>query len=162
MMPYHFQTDCRGTSFSEVLIAMAIVPICLLGAMGAFHAAERSIGQGATASRALAMVEARIEAKRAARWDLLLLDDLNVDGLPDVVMHDDGLAGDLAGGDGTYSATWEQDRVLLTWTVTPTRGANLSASGYVVIEARASYGSGGQQQEVRVATVRANPSFVGR
>ncbi len=153
--------DCRGTSFSEVLIALVIVPISLLGAMGAFHAAEQFISQGETASRALALVESRIEAKRAARWDLLLFDDLNADGKTDVVMHDDGLNGDEIGGDCRYTGSWEQDGVVLTWTVTPNRSGTLAAAGYVFLEARASFGSGVQQREIRATTLRANPRFVG-
>ncbi len=153
--------DCRGTSYAEVLIALAIVPISLLGAMAAFHAAEQFISQGAAGGRALALVESRIEAKRASRWEFLLLDDMNFDGRPDVVMHDDGLNGDEVGGDHRYTGVWELDGVVLTWTVAPNRGSTLAAAGYVVIEARAVLGSGGSQREVRAATLRANPWFVG-
>jgi len=32
-----------------------------------------------------------------------LLDDLNHDGASDLVMHDDGVAGDVLAGDGVYS-----------------------------------------------------------
>lgn len=153
--------DCRGTSYSEVLVALAIVPISLLGAMGAFHAAEQFISQGAAGGRALALVESRIEAKRVTRWEFLLLDDMNLDGRPDVVMHDDGLNGDEVGGDHRYTGMWEMDGVVLTWTVEPNRGDALAAAGYVVIEARAVFGSGRYQREIRAATLRANPWFVG-
>jgi hypothetical protein len=153
--------DCRGTSYSEVLIALAIVPISLLGAMGAFHAAEQFISQGAAGGRALALVESRIEAKRASRWEFLLVDDMNLDGRPDIVMHDDGLNGDEVGGDHCYTGIWESDGAKLTWTVAPNRGDVLAAAGYVVIEARAVFGSGGSRREIRAVTLRANPWFVG-
>ena len=113
------------------------------------------------ATRALAMAESRIEAKRAVRWDRLLLDDLNHDGIPDLVMHDDGAGGDVLAGDGVYSGSWDQDGVQLIWTVTPSRSGSLSASGHVLIEARAVYAAGEGQREVRVGTLRANPVFVG-
>jgi hypothetical protein len=113
------------------------------------------------ATRALAMAESRIEAKRSMRWDRLLLDDLNHDGVPDVVMHDDGTDGDLMAGDGVYSGRWDQDGVRLIWTVRPSRSGPLSVSGHVLIEARAVYGADGAQREVRVGTLRANPLFVG-
>jgi hypothetical protein len=151
-----------GSSFSEVLVAMVIVPIALMGAMGAFHAAGRTIGQDTLASRALAMAESRIEAKRAARWDRLLVDDLNYDGLPDVTMRDDGQGGDLVAGDGVYSGSWEQDGVVLTWTVAPSDIGKVMQAGYVVIEARATYGAGQGQREIRMGTLRANPVFVGQ
>jgi hypothetical protein len=83
---------CRaesGVGFAEVFVAMALTMIGLAGAMGDFQAAERSLRMGMLATRALAMAESRIETKRAARWDRLLLDDLNYDGIPDLVMHDE-------------------------------------------------------------------------
>ena len=150
-----------GASFAEVLVAMTLTLIGLVGAMGAFQAAERSIRIGTLAMRALAMAESRIEAKRSVRWDRLLLDDLNHDGVSDLVMHDDGVAGDVLAGDGVYSGSWDQDGVRLIWTVTPSRSGALSDSGHVLIEARAVYAAGENQREVRVATLRANPMFVG-
>ena len=150
-----------GASFAEVLVAMTLTLIGLVGAMGAFQAAERSIRVGTLATRALAMAESRIEAKRSVRWDRLLLDDLNHDGASDLVMHDDGLAGDALAGDGVYSGSWDQDGVRLIWTVTPSRAGSLSGSGHVLIEARAVYAAGESQREVRVGTLRANPLFVG-
>jgi hypothetical protein len=151
----------RGASFAEVLVAMTLTLIGLVGAMGAFHAAERGVRIGTLATRALAMAESRIEAKRSARWDRLLLDDLNHDGVPDLVMHDDGAGGDALAGDGVYSGRWDQDGVQLIWTVTPSHSDSLSTSGHVQIEARAVYVAGESQREVRVGTVRANPLFVG-
>jgi hypothetical protein len=150
-----------GASFAEVLVAMALTLIGLVGAMGAFQAAERSFRMGTLATRALAMAESRIEAKRSARWDRLLLDDLNHDGVPDLVMHDDGAGEDVLAGDGVYSGSWDQDGIYLTWTVTPSRSSSLSASGHVLIEAHAVYEASEGQREVRVATLRANPVFVG-
>ena len=150
-----------GVSFAEVLVALALTLTGLAGAMGAFQAAERSIRIGTLATRALAMAESRIEAKRAARWDRLLLDDLNHDGVPDLVMHDDGAGGDVLAGDGVYSGSWDQDGVHLIWTVTPNHSGPLSAAGHVLLEARAVYAAAEGQREVRVGTLRANPVFVG-
>lgn len=155
-----FHTE-GGASFAEVLVAMTLTMIGLVGAMGAFQAAERILRTGALATRALAMAESRIEAKRSARWDRLLLDDLNHDGVPDLVMRDDGTGGDVLAGDGVYSGSWSQDGVQLVWMVTPSRAGSLSASGHALIEARAVYATGEGQREVRVGTLRANPVFVG-
>jgi len=150
-----------GASFAEVLVAMTLTMIGLAGAMGAFQAAERSLRTGALATRALAMAESRIEAKRSVRWDRLLLDDLNHDGVLDLVMRDDGAGGDLLAGDGVYSGSWDQDGVHLIWTVTPSRSGSLSASGHVFLEARAVYAAASGPREVRVGTLRANPRFIG-
>jgi len=151
----------RGVSFAEVLVAMALTLTGLVSAIGAFQAAERSFRTGTLATRALAMAESRIEAKRAARWDRLFLDDLDHDGVPDLVMHDDGAGGDAMAGDGVYSGRWDQDGVQLVWTVTPSHSGSLSASGHVLIEALAVYKVGENQREVRVGTLRANPVFTG-
>ena len=150
-----------GASFAEVLVAMALALIGLAGAMEAFQVADRSLRTGMLATRALAMAESRIEAKRSARWDRLLLDDLNHDGFPDLVMRDDGAGGDVLASDGVYSGSWDQDGVHLIWTVTPSRSGSLSASGHVLIEARAVYSAAEGQREVRVGTLRANPVFIG-
>ena len=76
-------------------------------------------------------------------------------------MRDDGVDGDVLAGDGVYSGRWDQDGVLLIWTVTPSRSDSLSVSGHVILEARAVYAAGESQREVRVGTLRANPVFVG-
>ena len=150
-----------GASFAEVLVAMTLTLIGLVGALGAFQATERIVRTGTLATRALAMAESRIEVKRSVRWDRLLLDDLNHDGVMDLVMHDDGVGGDVLAGDGVYSGRWDQDGIQLIWTVTPSHSGSLSASGHVQIEARAVYAAGESQREVRVGTLRANPMFVG-
>ena len=155
-----FQAE-GGASFAEVLVAMALTFIGLAGAMGAFEAAERSFRTDRLATRALAMAESRIEAKRSARWDRLLLDDLNHDGLTDLVMRDDGVGGDVLAGDGVYSGSWEQDGVRLIWTVTPSRFGSLPASGHVLLEAHAVYEAGAVEHEIQIGTLRANPVFVG-
>src|ERR1700704_4582605 len=150
-----------GASFAEVLVAMTLTLIGLAGAMGAFQAAGWSLRTGTLSTRALAMAESRIEAKRSARWDRLLLDDLNHDGVPDLVMHDDGAGGDVLAGDGVYSGSWDQDGVHLIWTVTPSRSGSLSAPGPVPIDVWGVCAAREVRREVRVGTVRANPVFVG-
>jgi hypothetical protein len=156
-----FLCSMSGATFSEVLVAMALTWAGLLGAMGAFHAAQQSIGQGVLATRAMGLAESRLEAKRAAPWAQLLVDDLDDDGVPELVMHDDGTGGDRAAGDGVYSALSEQNGVTLIWTVAPNRPQSLASSGYVLIEARARYRSGTAEHEVRLATLRANPVLAG-
>ena len=150
-----------GSSFAEVLVAMTLTLMGLVGALSAFQAAERSFRTSTLETRALAMAESRIEAKRSVRWDRLLADDFNHDGVPDLVMRDDGADGDAVAGDGVYSGSWDKDGIQLIWTVTPSRSGSLSISGYVLIEARAVYVAGDGQREVRVGTLRANPVFLG-
>ena len=150
----------RGATFSEVMVAMALTSVGIMGAMGAFEAADKSLGRDALAARALAMAESRLEAKRAVPWGQLLLDDLDHDGVPEVTMHDDGTGGDRAAGDGIFSAMLEQQGVTVVWTVSFVPVESHRNSGAVVIEARGIYGASGERQ-VRLATLRANPAFSG-
>ena len=150
-----------GATFSEVLVAMALTSAGLVATMGAFQAAHQQFGRGVLATRALELAESRLEAKRAVRWDQLLTEDLDQNGIPETFMHDDGTAGDRVSGDGIYSARLEQNGVTLIWTVAPNHGGNLALSGYVLIEAQASYRSKYGDHELRIVTLRANAALAG-
>lgn len=150
-----------GFTFAEVMVSMAIMSVALVGAVSTFHVATQRFHQGMLASQAFALAESRIEAKRSARWDRLLVDDLDHDGQPDLIMRDDGQEGDVSPGDGVYSGSWEENGIHLRWTVTFSRPGALSASGSVLLEATASYMTDQGPREVRISTLRANPTFVG-
>ena len=151
----------NGASFSEVLVAMALMMIGLASAMGAFAGAERTTGQNALKTRALAMAQSRLEAKRSVRWEHLLMDDLDHDGVAEIMMNDNGDGGDRIAGDNIYSAQWEHGGILMIWTVAPHHGCPLSVSGLAVLEVQASFRSSSGEHEIRLATIRANPAFVG-
>ena len=151
----------RGLSLVEVMVAMTIAGIALMAAMGAVQVSARYAQQGVMKTRALALAKGRLEAKRSVRWETLLQDDMNHDGIVDATMNDDGVGKDETAGDGTYTAAWEQDGVSLVWTVAMDRPGPLSGAGFVVIRATATYAGFGDRTTVQVATVRANPVFVG-
>jgi hypothetical protein len=151
----------RGATFSEVMVAMALISLAVIGAMGAFEAADKILRLDGFAARALSAAESRLEAKRAALWSQLLVDDLDHDGVPDLSMHDDGTGGDRVAGDGIYSAMHEEHGVTVMWSLAAAHAGRLGASGAVVIEARAVYRASGGEREVRLVTVRANPAFAG-
>src|SRR5574341_1306162 len=111
----------RGFSLIEVMLAMVILAFAILGVMGMFQWADHGLRQGDRATRALAMAESRLEAKRTIPWKALLTDDLDADGAPEVTMHDDGKDPDTVAGDGIYSAGLETDGIRLVWTVQPDR-----------------------------------------
>ena len=129
--------------------------------MGAFEAADKSLRRDTLAARALAAAESRLEVKRGVPWKQLLSEDFNHDGMPDLTMHDDGNEGDHIAGDGIYSAMVEQQGVTVIWTVMFPPSDSLTNSAMVLIEARGRYRAGGEEREVRLATLRANPSFAG-
>lgn len=154
--------DGLGFSLIEVMFAMVILAFGVLGVMGMFQWADHGLRHGANGTRALAMVESRLEAKRTVAWDALLLDDLDSDGIPEITMRDDGTEGDAEAGDGVYTASREQDGIRLVWTVQPDRAGSLRSVGSIVIQARASYQVGqGQWREIRIGTLRANPQYLG-
>ncbi|MGH7207239.1 MAG: type IV pilus modification PilV family protein [Nitrospiraceae bacterium] len=152
----------KGFSLIEVMFAMVILAFGVLGVMGMFQWADHGLRHGANGTRALAMVESRLEAKRTVTWDALFLDDLDSDGIPEITMRDDGTEGDAEAGDGVYTASREQDGIRLVWTVQPDRAGSLRSVGSVVIQARASYQVGQSQwREIRIGTLRANPQYLG-
>lgn len=154
-------TSDTGFSLLEVMVATMISGIALVGVMGMMEISSRYVQQGGVSTRALALVQARLEAKRSVRWEALLEDDLDHDGVAETSMKDDGQAGDLVAGDGIYTAVQEQANVTLVWTVEAGRTAPLKSIGMVAIRATATYAGSRGLKEVHVATLRANPAFVG-
>lgn len=82
-------------------------------------------------------------------------------------MRDDGVPPDEHEADGIFTAGREQDGIRLVWTVQPDRldrssPASFIRVGSVAITATAGYTAGrGQWREVQLATIRANPNYVG-
>lgn len=141
---------------------MVIVAFAILGVAGMFQWSDYGLRQGINGTQALAMVEARLEAKRNAHWDALLVDDLDADGTAETAMRDDGQREDQVAGDGIYTASTEKDGVHLYWTVRLDRSSPLPSAGSATIEARARYQIGeGRWKEIRLGTIRANPRYVG-
>ena len=154
--------NSTGISLVEVMVAMMISGIALMGTLGAVEISSRYAQQSVMNSQALELAHGRLEAKRSVRWQLLLEDDLDRDGIPETHMTDDGTGFDIAPGDGIYTAMYEQDGITVVWTVETDRSGPLSAIGMVRIQAVASYlGRNREKREVQMATMRANPSYVG-
>ncbi|MDC8448157.1 MAG: prepilin-type N-terminal cleavage/methylation domain-containing protein [Nitrospira sp.] len=152
-----------GFSLVEVMVAMVIVGVALMGTLGALEVSSRHIQQGGLNSKAMELAQARLEAKRSVRWPSLLEDDLDRDGTPETLMVDDGQGPDRAAGDGIYTAMYERDGVTVVWTIEAERPGPLYSTAMVMIRAVASYsGLNGHKREVKVATIRANPNFVGQ
>ncbi|MBX3302917.1 MAG: prepilin-type N-terminal cleavage/methylation domain-containing protein [Nitrospira sp.] len=160
-MTAHLNND--GFSLIEVMVAMMISGIALMGTLGAVEITSRYAQQGGLSNKALELAQARLEVKRSVRWHSLLEDDLDHDGTPDTFMLDDGQGADATAGDGIYTAMCERDGVTVVWTIEGEPQRPLHATGIVAIRAVASYsGLRGQRREVHVATIRANPSYIGQ
>lgn len=151
----------QGFSLLEVMTAMMVTGVALMGAMGAMEAAARHVRQSERAARALGLAQDRLEAKRSVLWQAMLSDDLDHDGVPDVLMRDDGQGADRVAGDGVFTAAHEQDGVTLVWTVETDRPGPLSAAGMVTLRARATFAGAQGTNEIHLATLRANPVYSG-
>jgi prepilin-type N-terminal cleavage/methylation domain-containing protein len=151
-----------GFSLIEVMMAMVVLAFGILGVMSAFQWSDDGIRRGEAGTRALALAESRLEAKRAAPWNALLTDDLDGDGHMEVAMRDDGQSPDAQAGDGFYTAMVEREGILLRWTVRPDHPGPLQVWGSAVITASARYQAGqGRWHVVTVGTLRANPRYLG-
>lgn len=152
-----------GFSLIEVMVAMVISGVALMGTLGAVEVSSRHVQQGGLTSKAIELAQARLEAKRSVRWQSLLEDDLDHDGIPETFMADDGQGSDVTAGDGIYTAGYERDGVTVVWMIETERPGSLRSAAMVMIRAVASYpGLNGHKREVQVATIRANPNFVGQ
>jgi prepilin-type N-terminal cleavage/methylation domain-containing protein len=151
----------KGLSLIEVMVAMMISGIALLGTMGAVEISSRYVQQAGRVSRALELMHSRLEVKHSVRWKVLLEDDLDDDGVAETMMRDDGREGDAAADDGIYTAAFERDGVTVLWTVETDRPGPLNSVGMVTIRAVATYRGLEGQKEIQMATLRANPAFVG-
>lgn len=151
-----------GFTLVESMVALVVLSIGVIGTIGMFEWAERGLQRGALTTAALALAESRVEAKRSLPWEQLLVDDLDQDGTLESSMRDDGLQDDMANGDGIFTASLTRSNIRLVWTVELNRGNQPAAASLATIEARAIFRTiGGQEKEVRVRTIRANPRYVG-
>ncbi|MDR4478384.1 MAG: prepilin-type N-terminal cleavage/methylation domain-containing protein [Nitrospira sp.] len=154
--------SAAGFTLVESMVALVVLSIGVIGTIGMCEWAERGLQRGALTTTALALVESRLEAKRSVSWERLLMDDLDQDGIVESVMRDDGMQDDQTNGDGIFTASVTQSHIRLVWTVELNRGHQPAEASLATIEARAIFRTmGGQEKEIRVRTIRANPRYVG-
>lgn len=151
-----------GFTLVESMVALVVLSIGLIGTIGMCEWAQRGLQRGAMTSTALALAESCLEAKRSLPWDQLLADDLDQNGTLESLMRDDGLLDDGMTGDGIFTGSQTRSNIKLVWTVELNRGGLPGAASLATIEASARFTTlGGQEREVRLRTIRANPRYVG-
>ena len=151
-----------GFTLVESMVALVVLSIGIVGTISMCEWSQRGLQRGAMMTTALALAESCVEAKRSLPWEQLLADDLDQNGTLESIMRDDGLLDDGTNGDGIFTASQTRSNIRLVWTVELNRGGQPGASSLATIEARASFKTlGGQEREVRVRTIRANPRYVG-
>lgn len=154
--------SATGHSLVEVMMAMVLASLGLLANLSMAQVVDRGLQQGVKTTRALAMAESKLEAKRAGAWSELLRDDVDNDGTAETVMRDDGILPDEVANDGIYSASTGRDGIHLVWTAALSRNAPLASVASAVISARATYDiRDGHTREIQLGTLRANPAYVG-
>lgn len=151
-----------GFTLVESMVAMVVLSIGLMGLLAMFQWSERGLQHGVLATKALALLESRMEAKRLLSWDQLLMDDLDHDGTLEFRMHDDGLQGDTTAGDGVFTGNLTEGNIRVIWTVELNRPEAASAASTAWIEAHAWFQPAGDRaREIRLRTMRTNPHYVG-
>lgn len=152
-----------GLTLVEVMVASTILALGIIGTISMFQWAAQGESIGLVKSKSLALLEARLEAKRAGNWDQLLMDDLDGDGMMEITMMDNGLGKDRNAGDGTFTGSWVIDDVQLVWTVTLDPPGPLWQVGSVLIRSSArAMAANGVVQTFTMGLIRANPRYVGR
>jgi prepilin-type N-terminal cleavage/methylation domain-containing protein len=151
-----------GFSLVESMVALVVLSIGVIGTIGMFEWAEHGLQQGSVMTTALALAESRLEAKRSLPWEQLLMDDLDQDGTVESSMRDDGVQDDVTTNDGIFTGSLVRSNIRLVWTVELNRGRLPVSASLAIIEARAILRTrGGEEKEIRVRTIRANPHYVG-
>ncbi len=154
-------THVAGFTLVESMVALVVLSIGLVGTIGMCEWAERGLRQGALTTTALALAESQLEAKRSLPWEHLLLDDMDQNGTLESAMRDDGVQEDLMEGDGIFTGSLTRFNIRLVWTVELNRGRLPAGASLATIEACATFRTvGGQEKEVRLRTIRANPNYV--
>lgn len=151
----------HGFSLVEVLAALVISSIALMGATAALDLSSRQLALGAASTRAMVLAQSRLEAKRSVRWQSLLEDDLDHDGIPETLMKDDGADPDALAGDGIYTARLVERGVTVVWTIRLEGARAIGSAVLATINATASFAGSDGANVVRLSTVRANPIYVG-
>ena len=151
----------RGFSLIEVMVSMVLLAFSILGVTSMFQYANEGLLDGTKGTQALALAEGRVEVKRSAPWEALLVDDMDADGVAEIQMRDDGLHADVISDDGIYSGLFEQGGIRLVWTIQPMGSGPLESAQMILIKAVATYQIGMQSRSIETGTLRVNPTFVG-
>lgn len=151
-----------GFTLVESMVALVVLSIGVIGAIGMFEWAEHGLQRGSLTTTALALAESRLEAKRSLPWEQIFWDDLDQDGTLESPMRDDGLQGDVTQGDSIFTGSFTHSNVRVVWTVELNRGRSPVEASLATIEARATFTTiRGEEKEIRLRTIRANPRYVG-
>ena len=148
--------DPKGFSLLETLVAAALLAFSLMGLTVAFAVSVRHLSEGDAATRAYALAQSLIEAKKTCLYADILKDDVDGDGLKETLLRDDGTAPDPVPGDGIYTASRADDGVTRIWTAEPDRP--MAGATRILIETRWLDGEG-KEHGLSWLVIRHDPAF---
>ncbi len=109
--------DQRGFSLVEVMISMVILAFGILGTISMFSASDKALGTSSQMTTALRLAQEKLESKRAADFDLILLDDIDGNGLLETEMAEDSIVGNEITGYRVYKGSDTGLGISRRWTV---------------------------------------------
>jgi len=112
-----FTKDQRGFSLAEVMISMVILAFGILGSISMFSASDKALGTSSQMTTALRLVQEKLESKRGADFDLILLDDIDGNGVLEAKMVNDSSVGYEITGYRAYRGSDTVLGISRRWTV---------------------------------------------
>lgn len=109
--------DETGFSLVEVMISLVILAFGILGTISMFSASDKALGTSNQMTAALRLAQEKLESKKGANFDLLLLDDIDGDGVLKAEMADETTYGEEAAGYRVYKGSDTTLGILRRWTV---------------------------------------------
>ena len=112
-----FIKDQGGFSLVEVMISMVILAFGILGAISMFSASDKALNTSSQMTTALRLVQEKLESKRGADFDLILLDDIDGNGVLETEMADETKAEEEVAGYRVYKGSDIGLGISRRWTV---------------------------------------------
>lgn len=151
-----FLKEKGGFSLVEVMVSMVILAFGILGIIGMFSIADNALYTSNHMTMALRLAQEKLESKKGASFELLILDDMDGDGLMETKMADDATGGDDVAGDGIYTGSDIASGVSRRWTI----GFNSPQEEIARIEVVTSWiDKNGAEHSITLSTIKADGGY---
>jgi len=150
-----------GLTLIETMVAASIAGIAFIGTMGAVELASRLAMQASLIDKASGAAQSRLEVKRSLGWRMMVKDDLDRDGMPEIEMNDTGVGADAIAGDGVFTASTEADGITEVWTIHVGHSGPLASVDLVALTSTVTYRGPNGTRQIQMETLRANPVYLG-
>lgn len=148
--------DQIGFSLVEVMISLVILAFGILGTISMFSASDKALGTSNQMTMALRLAQEKLESKRGARFEMLLLDDIDGDGALETRMAGDPTGGDKFAENGIYTGSDTNFGILRRWTIS----LNNPVAGIAKIDVVTSWtDKNGIQRSLTLSTIKSNGGY---